>query len=152
MGRPTLYSQELAARICGELVEGRSLRAICREEDMPCTASVFLWLIQHPEFSDQYARAREAQADSLADELLDIADDSTNDWIDRETRSGRIIRVVDEEAIGRSRLRVDTRKWIASKLKPKKYGEKLELGGAVGSYAAQPIPVEEREEPPVKRG
>ena len=67
------------------------------------------------------------QADTLADEITDIADDSSNDWMDRKTKSGDTIRVIDHEAINRSRLRVDARKWIASKLKPKKYGEKLDL-------------------------
>jgi hypothetical protein len=134
VGRPSDYTPDVAAHICGQLVEGRSLRSICKAEDMPGVATVFKWLASHPEFVDQYARARDAQADTLADELIDIADDSANDYYDKSVGDGATQRVVDAEHINRSRLRVDTRKWIASKLKPKKYGEKLstELTGADG--------------------
>lgn len=102
---------------------------------MPAIATVFKWLAAHSEFVEQYTRAREAQADTLADELIDIADDSANDYYDRPVGTeGETQRVVDAEHINRSRLRVDTRKWVASKLKPKRYGEKIsaELTGAGG--------------------
>jgi hypothetical protein len=97
---------------------------------MPAPSTVYLWLAKYPEFSDQYARAREAQADAIFDDILDIADDATNDWMERN--------VDDDEGVGwklngehiqRSRLRVDARKWMAGKLRPKKYGEKTILGG-----------------------
>lgn len=96
---------------------------------MPGKTTVFRWLREIEQFRHQYTRAKEESADALADEMLDIADDSTNDWMERQLKDGSIERVPDQENIGRSRLRVDTRKWIASKLKPKKYGEKLALGG-----------------------
>lgn len=132
MGRPTIYSDELAKTICQRLAEGESLRAICRDEIMPAKSTVLAWCLdsKHP-FSDQYARARDIQADTLADELLEIADDGTNDWVEKETRNGSMI-LCDHEHIQRSRLRVDTRKWIASKLKPKRYGEKLSIAGHDG--------------------
>lgn len=81
---------------------------------MPSAATVCRWQVERSEFAEQYARARAAQADTLADELLDIADD-------------------DAEDVNRSRLRVDARKWIASKLKPKSYGDKMDVnhGGNV---------------------
>lgn len=82
-------------------------------------ATVFRWLAQHGEFQEQYARAREAQADYLAEEILDIADDGTNDWMEREGNT-----LVDHEHISRSKLRVDARKWLMSKLLPKKYGDR----------------------------
>lgn len=134
VGRPSDYTPELAADICGRIADGQSLRAICRAEDMPASSTVFVWLQQHADFTEQYARAREAQADALADDILEISDDARNDWMDREIKGGGTERVVDQEHIGRSRLRVDARKWLASKLKPKKYGEKLstELTGADG--------------------
>jgi hypothetical protein len=98
---------------------------------MPGKATVFRWLGVHEAFRDQYARAREAQADTLADEMLDIADDGDNDWMERKGEDGQSLGWRENgEAIGRSKLRLDTRKWIASKLKPKKYGDKLALGGA----------------------
>lgn len=89
---------------------------------MPNKATVFRWLAIHNAFSDQYARARETQADSLADEILDIADDSSRDTY--EDKDGHT--KTDQEVIARSRLRVDARKWLAGKLRPKKYGEKIE--------------------------
>ena len=81
-----------------------------------------LWLDgSRPEFSEQYARAREAQADKLAEEALQIADDGRSDtYLDAEGNER-----TDNEVIQRSRLRVDTRKWLASKMAPKKYGDKL---------------------------
>lgn len=125
-GRPTLYSPELADEICTQLAEGKSLRSVCKAESMPCVTTVFAWMRLHPEFLKQYARAKEESADYLAEETLEIADDGTNDWIasnDPENAGYR----ANGEHIARSRLRVDTRKWIASKLKPKKYGEKLDI-------------------------
>lgn len=102
---------------------------------MPEKRTVLKWLATLPEFVTQYAHAREAQADAYADEIADIADDATNDWMEKFGKDGTAIGYqVDQEAINRSRLRVDARKWIASKLKPKKYGEKIstELTGADG--------------------
>ena len=79
-----------------------------------------------PEFSEQYARAREAQADKLAEEALQIADDGHSDtYVDGD---GNV--KTDTEVIQRSKLRVDTRKWLASKMAPKKYGDKVAIGGA----------------------
>lgn len=141
MGRPSDYSPELANAICLRLADGESLRSICRSEEMPDKSTVFRWLDVHPVFCDQYARAREAQADALADEILEIADDARNDWMQRnhEDDPGW---VANGEHVQRSRLRIDTRKWIASKLKPKKYGERLstELTGPDGGpVQIQPV-------------
>jgi hypothetical protein len=87
---------------------------------MPDKATVFRWLRTNEAFCDQYTRAKEESADALTDEMLEIADDSTRDSI--KTEAGE---VCNTEYVQRSRLRVETRKWIASKLKPKKYGEKV---------------------------
>lgn len=132
-GRPSGYSQELADRICSELADGKSLRTVCKTEGMPSTQTVFRWLRTHEGFCDQYARAKDEAADALVDEMLDIADVATNDWMEVHDKDNVGYRL-NGEAINRSRLRVDTRKWIASKLKPKKYGEKVqtELTGADG--------------------
>lgn len=128
-GRPTDYTPELAAEICELLSQGKSLRSVCRMDSMPCAASVFLWLRRYPEFSEQYAKAKEESADALVEDILDIADDGTNDWMEQRAKEGEEVRGWKEngEAIQRSRLRVDTRKWIASKLKAKKYGDKLDV-------------------------
>lgn len=137
IGRPTGYSQGLADKICELIADGNSLRKICTEDDMPSKSSVFKWLIEHKDFSDQYARAREAQADSLFDDILDIADESILDtYTDKD---GNV--KTDSEVIGRSKLRVDARKWMAGKLRPKVYGEKStqEITGPDGGPVKQEI-------------
>jgi hypothetical protein len=127
-GRPTEYSQEIADLICELLADGKSLRTICDAEDMPNRATVFRWLAKHKEFSDQYAHARDAQADVLFDEVLDIADDARNDWMKRNVGEDEDDPwVLNGDHVQRTRLRIDARKWMAGKLRPKKYGEKQEI-------------------------
>ena len=117
---------ELADKICEELTEGRSLRSICKDDGMPSIGTVFRWLASNEEFCKQYAHARDAQADTLADDCLDISDNAKLDVIKDEVTGGFKI---DGEAVARARLRVDTRKWYAGKLKPKKYGDSTTVKG-----------------------
>lgn len=127
-GRPSSFTQEIADSICEAIADGESLRSICDAEDMPNKATVFRWLAAHVDFRDQYARAREAQADSLFDDMLDIADDGRNDWMERLGREGESIGWQENgEAMRRSQIRIETRKWMAGKLRPKKYGDKLDV-------------------------
>ena len=121
------FSQELFDTICERIAEGRSLRAICQDEDMPAQSSVFRWLAAEPELQEKYARAREAQADAIFDEILDIADDARNDWMERQNADGSSATLVDHEHVSRSKLRIEARRWMAGKLRPKVYGEKLDL-------------------------
>jgi len=125
-GRPSAYTIEISNVICERIANGESLKAICEDEGMPSKSSVFKWLSERDEFSERYARAREAQADALFDEILSIADDGQNDWMERrgEDDAGW---VANGENIRRSQLRIDARKWMAGKLRPKKYGEKLDV-------------------------
>ena len=127
-GRPTDYSQELAERICARIMDGESLRKICKDSDMPNRSTVNRWLASadHVEFCTQYTHAREVQADFYADEIIDLADDSSRDAIQH---SG---------AIERSKIQIDARKWVASKLKPKKYGsfKSIELNGQLENKQA----------------
>ena len=136
MARPTRYNKTLAEGICLEIMMGRSLRSICEDKDMPDKSTVCRWLADKnkSEFRDQYAYAREIQAEMMGDELLDIADDGTNDFVERTKRDGSVEVTLDKEAVLRSKLRVDARKWLMSKLKPKKYGDKItqELTGKGG--------------------
>lgn len=93
---------------------------------MPSQSMVFRWLSTNAEFREQYAYAREAQADALFNEALDIADDGSNDWMqcnDPENPGWK----ANGEHIQRSRLRIDTRKWMASKLNAKRYGDKQSI-------------------------
>lgn len=121
-GRPKKYSEELADKICERVVEGKSLIRIAREYDF-ALASFFKWLSEEEGFSDKYTRAKVEQADTLIEEILDIADCKKDDsFLDENGKE-----IINHEVLARSRLRVDTRKWIAGKMRPKKYGEKLML-------------------------
>jgi hypothetical protein len=126
LGRPTTYSKELADKICERLAMGESMRTVCADDDMPAMSSVFKWLREYQEFTEQYARAKQESADAMAEEILDISDNGSNDWMERNYGEESVW-VTNGEALQRSRLRVDTRKWLMAKMKPKKYGEKLDV-------------------------
>jgi hypothetical protein len=114
-GRPTIYSRQLADNICSQLAEGTSLREICRKPGMPSDAAVRQWALQDVDgFHSRYAHARELQAEKWADELVSLSDNA--------------------EDPQKARLQVDTRKWLLSKLLPKRYGERqtVEHTGANG--------------------
>lgn len=116
MQRPIPYGDTVAGELCARLAEGRSLRSICDDADMPARSTVFLWLGRHADFARSYAAARTAQADGLFDEILAIADEA-------EESGG---------AVAKAKLRIDTRKWWLSKVAPKTYGERpgMESDGA----------------------
>lgn len=134
LGRPSIYSAELGLKICQRLADGESLRAICKDDDFPTKSTVLRWILdgEHKEFSDQYAKAREIQAEVLADEIFDIADNSSNDWMERQYSEDNVQIVLNSEALARSRLRVDSRKWYLSKVLPKKFGDKSEVNHTGG--------------------
>ncbi len=125
VGRPSGYTPEIADAICDLLSQGQTLREICRAENMPHESTVRQWArLDREGFYTQYAIAREIGYHSMADETLDIADNAVNDWMERngEDDSGW---QVNGEHIQRSRLRIDTRKWLLSKALPKVYGDKI---------------------------
>lgn len=108
MSKPCSFTPTLAERICVRLASGESLRAICESADMPAESTVRLWAVNdHEGFAAQYARARDAQAERYAEEIVEIAD--------------------TEKDASIARNRIDARKWTASKLLPKRYGERVEL-------------------------
>lgn len=127
MPRHSDFTQEKADIICERLEEGRSLRSICTDKDMPSKGSVLRWLIANESFQSQYARAKEIGAEAVFEEIRQIADDGSNDTYKRVDAQGNEIETVNHDHINRSRLRIDTRKWQLSKQFPKKYGEKLEV-------------------------
>lgn len=122
------YTPELAREICSEIAStSRSLQALCAENDhWPALSTIFNWLNLHEDFQEQYARAKELQADLLAEEMLEISDDDNGDAYIEYGDSGPVAKL-DGQSVQRSRLRVDTRKWLAGKMRPKKYGDKLDL-------------------------
>lgn len=111
MGRPTDYTQDIASEICSRIIDGESLRKICSDDHMPSKATIFNWLAKNDSFLDQYTRAKSDQADTMEDDMLAISDSVG----------------ADAAEVAKARLQIETRKWIASKLKPKKYGDKLDL-------------------------
>lgn len=131
-GRPSDFTPELALSICLALAEGLTLREVCKPDHMPPESTVRRWALDDREgFSAQYARAREIGYHAMADEIVEIADDSSGDAVtDPETGNVRM----DAEFVGRSKLRLDTRKWLLSKALPKIYGDKItqEVGGIAG--------------------
>ena len=143
MSEPVPFSDEIAERICAEIAEGRSLRSVCLEDWAPNQRTVFRWLADDDReaFRQQYARAREAQADAIFDEIIDISDDGSNDWMERRREDGSVDEVLNHEHISRSKLRVDARKWMAGKLAPKKYGEKLDLTSSDGTMSPKPTKI-----------
>ncbi len=125
MSRPSKYTEDLGNKICSKIAEGFSVRSICSDESMPCKATVFNWLLNEEcrRFLDQYTLARRIQAETLSDELFDIADDGSNDWMIRNGRDDDELYQLNGEHLQRSRLRIDTRKWYLSKVLPKVYGD-----------------------------
>ena len=128
-GRPSDFTPEIANEICERLAKGESLRAICADDEsgwLPTARTVHRWLTVEEEwasaFRQQYAHAREAQADHYADEIVAIAD-----CTDAPAMGGGAEAVVRDPQ--RDRLRIDARKWVASKLAPKRYGDKVALTG-----------------------
>ncbi len=130
-GRPPVHGPEVRGHICEQIAIGRSLVAICRDDPgMPRLTTVFDWLSREPEFAERYTRARECQADVLADQIVEISDEGRNDsYLDDNGNP-----VTNHDVIARSRLRVEARKWVAAKLKPKRYGDTIrqEVTGADG--------------------
>ena len=131
-GRPTKYSLEIALLICDRIADGESLVQITKDPVMPKKTAVYEWLLRHKEFAEIYARAREDQADSLADEIQAIADE-----LPMEITDDKGVTRFDSAYVTWQKNRVDARKWIASKLKPKKYSDRLTHQGDKESDAIQ---------------
>ncbi|HEJ0334137.1 TPA: DNA packaging protein [Klebsiella aerogenes] len=126
-GRPSDYTEELAESICLRLAEGESLRSVCRDDGMPCKKTVLRWISRIPEFRAQYVHAKEEGAEAIAEELFDIADDGSNDWMEKLDKDGEAVGYqLNGEHVQRSKLRIDTRKWYLSKIMPKKYGDRIQ--------------------------
>ncbi|MGC0869636.1 UNVERIFIED_ORG: hypothetical protein C7430_110199 [Pantoea agglomerans] len=128
--RPSDYLPEVAADICSLLADGESLRKVCERAGMPNKATVFRWLAQHDEFRDQYAKATETRADAIFEEMFDIADGVAE----------------EAAAVGKARLRIDTRKWALARMNPKKYGDKvsqeIDHRSSDGTMATKPTTIQ----------
>lgn len=129
-GAPSTYSTHIANIICIRIAEGESLREIVKDAGMPDRSTVYDWLLRHPEFANQYTRAREEQADTLADEIIAIADEQPEVIAVTDKKTGALIEhKLDGAFLQWQKNRIDARKWTAMKLKPKKYGDRVALEG-----------------------
>lgn len=138
--RPKMYTPGLCKRICNRIMLGETLTSICNEPDMPAKVTIAKWLAdpRMVDFRNEYYNARRIQAELRVDEAFDIADDCSRDWIEEYDRDGNFLGYKpDNEAIQRSKLRVDTRKWFAGKMLPRLYGENSQVDiGVTGDLAA----------------
>ena len=124
-----VYPDSVRLEICERIAKGESMVSICASEGMPSQALVYRWLTVDSEFVERYARAREQQAEHYLDEIIAISDDVSLDTLVDGEGNER----TNHEAIQRSRLKVDTRKWAMSKLAPKKYGDSNKIDLNVSS-------------------
>lgn len=120
-GRPTLYTDEIADKLCESIAMGSSMVKACSAEGMPAPRTVYKWLREKEGFLQNYEHAKEDQADLFAEEVVEISDNAQGDYIEVEGCPQLV-----SENIQRSRLRVDARKWTASKFKSKRYGDKIQ--------------------------
>lgn len=129
-GRPLTYTRLVADAICARLAEGESLRAICADAGMPPASTVRGWVVDDVQgFAAHYARARDIGLDTIAEEIIEIAD--TTETGTKTVSKATGLETTEGDMIEHRRLKVEARKWYLSKLAPKRYGEKLELAGAL---------------------
>ena len=119
VGRPPKFTQTLADDICERIANGESLRNICRDKSMPDKTTVLRWVDDNNDFCDQYARACARREDSFFDDLIEIADSVT----------------ADAAEVAKARVQIDARKWVLSRMNPKKYGDRVqqEVSGSIGA-------------------
>lgn len=127
-GRPSTFTQELADRICERLAEGEPLRQICRDESMPAWRTVYDWKDAHAEFSARIAHARELGEEAIAQECMLIAD--TPQIGTRSVSKASGVEITEADMIEHRRLQIDTRMKLLAKWNPRKWGDKLAVGGA----------------------
>jgi hypothetical protein len=130
-GRPTIRTERNRVVILTLVSQAKSLREIARMEGMPSRDSIALWLAEDATFSDQYRRAWEASADVDFEEMYEIVDNGSNDWMEKHDRHGNFVGWrINGESVARSALRFKQRQWAAARKAPKKYGQTVDL--AVG--------------------
>lgn len=133
-GTKTIFTPELCSKICDFVIEGYTMRQIAAMDGMPTKASIFRAMSRNEDFAAAYAEARDLQTMMWEDDLTDIADNSNNDWVEKERANGSTEIALNHEAMQRSKLRIETRKWLMACRKPQKYGTKVsqEISGPDG--------------------
>lgn len=135
-GRPSIFTPELASAILQRVADGESVRSICRDDAMPHLSTFFRWITEKPDFREQYDAATDVRAETIFEEALEIADTVLMGEKVKTIGEGENQKVETQtgDMVERAKLKVDTRKWFLSKLKPKRYGDKIqqEVTGANG--------------------
>ena len=140
VGKPTkgkeVYTPELVEEFCNRLMVGEPMAHICEDDHMPMHTTILLWIRTKPEFSEKYFQARRVQMELFVDEIIQISDDDSKDKIETVDKHGNKIWVSDKTRVFRDVLRVNSRKWLASKLAPMIYGDmaRVQVTGAIGAY------------------
>lgn len=132
-GAVSIFTPALFSMICDRISQGESLRAVCRDPEMPAKSTVLRWLREKPELRDQYTNARDDLMEYWASDILEIADDGTLDTMPGLNKFGDEVMVSNHANVQRDRLRVQARQWLLSKLAPRVYGDRLEVehGGEI---------------------
>lgn len=119
MARPTDYTKELAEELCNRVADGNSLRTVCLSEDMPDKSTIFRWFRLYKEFNDQYAQACDERVEAQHEDLLELGDEAVRlaQWVNDK---------VSNAVVSAVKLKADNMKWSMSKMKPKKYGDRID--------------------------
>lgn len=120
VGRPEIWNPKLADQVCEQIALGKSLRTLCKDPDMPGITTIFKWLRERAEFAEQYARATKERSEAFAEDILEDAENIQTVIVGGEDRS-------DNARVNAVKIKIDTKKWLMSKIQPKKYGDKLDL-------------------------
>ena len=125
--RPTAPTKTLRARIFNKIADGVSVRKLCEDKRYPTRDMFYKWLREYPDFAEEYRIATELRADVLVDEMMDIADDDSLDIIiDTEADEGARVKA-DQIKVARAKVKIDTRKWVAARMAPRKYGNNVKV-------------------------
>lgn len=140
VGRPSIYSTQLALTICEAMASGKSLKQVCEQDGMPAYSTVRKWELENAEFAALSTRAREIGCHVMAEECIEIADDGRNDWMLANDEENAGYKFNGEHA-QRSKLRIETRMRLIGKWMPKVYGDKMALTDGDGKplQAAAPV-------------
>ncbi len=122
-----IFTPALFTLVCDRISKGESLRSVCRDPEMPAKSTVLRWLREMPDLRDQYAAARDDLMEYWASDIIEIADDGSLDTMKGLNKYGDEVMVPNHANVQRDRLRIDARKWLLSKLAPRKYGDRLDV-------------------------
>lgn len=139
-GRPTLYSKDIADSICEKIAQGSSMRTVCEDESMPAMSTVFKWLREHKEFSEQYASACEERTEAQNELLLELGDEALEEAQNADPKAANAV-------VSAVKLKADNLKWVMSKQKPKKYGEKIDHTSGGEKIAVIPMELHAKRNP-----